>query len=73
MPSVATTLTTRGTLRRRRTTTASVAAPAAPDRASAAGNITQYGMWYLTTTSPKSAAPNAPIWPWAKLMMRLVR
>jgi hypothetical protein len=30
-------------------------------------------MCHFTAASPKNAEPNAPIWPWAKLMMRLVR
>ena len=63
----------RGALRSRRTTPTSAAAAVAAATISASGNATQYGMCHFTAATPKNAAPNAPISPWAKLMMRLVR
>ena len=72
-PSVATMLMRRGALRSRRTTPVSAAAPVSPATSKAIGNATQYGKCHFTAAIPKKAAANAPIWPWAKLMMRLVR
>src|SRR5207237_7176425 len=72
-PSVATTLISFGARRRRRTTATSAAAPTDAETATAKANATQYGTCHLTTATPPTAAPNAPISPWAKLITRLDR
>ena len=65
--------TTRGAVRRRRTTAISMTAPNTSPMTRASANAAQNGTWYWIVSKDKVTAPTSPIAPTAKLMIRVAR